>query len=107
MAGTDQYHEPPEELDEETRNLARMFASLVEEAEAINWYQQRMKVTKDEEVKKLMQHAQKEEFEHFSIDLEYLTRKLPLWREVLRAILFKEGDILENAEKAEELIEKD
>jgi hypothetical protein len=105
MAGTEQYHEPPEELDDETRDLARMFASLVEEADAINWYQQRMKVTKDEEVKKLMQHAQEEEFEHFAIDLEYLTRKIPLWRSVLKEILFKDGDILENAEKAEELIE--
>jgi hypothetical protein len=102
MAGFEQYHEPPEELSDDVRDFARIIASLVEEAEAINWYQQRIEVTKDPEVKEIMRHAQKEEFEHFSIDLEWLTRKLPDWREALRAILFKEGDILENAEKWEE-----
>jgi len=107
MAGIDQYHEPVEELSDEIRDMARMFASLVEEADAINWYQQRMHVTKDPEVKALMKHAQEEEFEHFAIDLEYLTRKMPKWRAVLKEILFKEGDILENAEKAEEIIDKD
>lgn len=105
MAGTEQYHEPVEELSDEVRDMARMFASLVEEADAINWYQQRMHVTKDAEVRDILAHAQKEEFEHFAIDLEYLSRKIPLWREVMKEILFKEGDILENAEKAEELIE--
>lgn len=105
MAGTDQYHEPPEELSEETKNLARMFASLIEEAEAINWYNQRMEVTKDEELKSLMLHSQEEEFEHFAIALEYLSRRMPKWRAVMKEILFKDGDILENAEKAEELID--
>ncbi|MDP3882276.1 MAG: hypothetical protein Q8Q31_05355 [Nanoarchaeota archaeon] len=107
MAGTDQYHEPVEELSDEVRDMARMFASLVEEADAINWYNQRIHVSKDPEVKALMAHAQKEEFEHFAIDLEYLTRKMPQWRAVLKEILFKDGDILENAEKAEEIIEND
>lgn len=105
MAGVDQYHEPVEELSDEIRDMARMFASLVEEADAINWYQQRMHVTKDEEVRKILEHAQEEEFEHFAIDLEFLSRKIPLWRAVMKEILFKEGDILENAEKAEALIE--
>ena len=97
----DQYHEPPEELDENTRNFARIAISLIEEAEAINWYQQRMAVTKDEEVRNLLAHAQKEEFEHFAIDLEWLTRKVPAWREKLKQILFQEGDILEIAQRHE------
>lgn len=97
----DQYHEPPEELGEETRNFARIAISLIEEAEAINWYQQRMAVTKDEEVRKILAHAQKEEFEHFAIDLEWLTRRVPAWREKLKEILFQEGDILEIAERHE------
>lgn len=101
MAGTDQYHEPPDELSEETRDFARIIASLVEEADAINWYQQRIEVTKDESVAQIMRHAQEEEMEHFAIDLEWLTRKLPKWRETLKAILFKKGDIVENAEKWE------
>ncbi|MER3581609.1 MAG: hypothetical protein C4347_02050 [Patescibacteria group bacterium] len=101
MAGFDQYHEPPEELSQEIRDFARIIASLIEEAEAINWYQQRISVTKDSEVRKIMEHAQREEFEHFAIDLEWLTRKLPEWRNVLKEILFKEGDIIENAEEFE------
>jgi len=104
MAGTDQYHEPPQELDDQTRDLARIFASLTEEAEAINWYEQRIRASKDKEVKEILTHAQEEEFEHFSIDLEYLSRRMPKWREVMKEILFKEWDILENAQKAEELI---
>ena len=99
--GFDQYHEPVEELDESTRNFARVCVSLIEEAEAINWYQQRMAVTKDAEVKGILAHAQKEEFEHFAIDLEWLTRQLPGWREKLKQILFQEGDILEIAERHE------
>lgn len=98
---TDQYHEPPEELSPETRDFARLITSLIEEAEAIGWYQQRIEVTKDDEVKKIMKHAQEEEFEHFAIDLEWLSRRLPDWREKLKQILFKEGDIVENAEEHE------
>ena len=45
--GFDQYHEPPNELSEETRTFARMIVSLIEEAEAINWYEQRIAVEKD------------------------------------------------------------
>lgn len=102
MAGTDQYHEPPEELSKETRDFARIINSLIEEADAINWYQQRIEVTKDKEVASIMRHAQEEEFEHFAIDLEWLARRMPKWREALKDILFKKGDILENAEKHEQ-----
>lgn len=42
----DQYHEPPKELSEETRTFARMIVSLIKEAEAINWYEQRLEVEK-------------------------------------------------------------
>jgi len=51
--GFNQYHEPAEELNEETRTLARIFASLTEETEAINWYQQRISVEKDRDAKLL------------------------------------------------------
>ena len=102
MAGTDQYHEPASEMSPEIRDFARLSASLQEEAEAINWYEQRIAATDDEEVKKIMRHAQEEEFEHFAIDLEYLSRQLPEWRNALKAILFQDGDIVENAEKYEE-----
>ena len=52
--GFDQYHEPPEELSQETRTFARMITSLIEEAEAIGWYEQRMSLEKDKEAKAIM-----------------------------------------------------
>ncbi len=98
----DQYHEPPEELSPETRTFARMCLSLIEEAEAIDWYEQRMSVEKNEEAKAIMENAQKEEFKHFAMDLEFLLRQKPGWRAVCKGVLFKEGDIVELGEKAEE-----
>jgi hypothetical protein len=99
--GFEQYHEPPQELPEETRTFARMIASLTEEAEAINWYQQRMAVEKNEEAKAIMEDAQGEEFKHFGMDLEFLLRRNPKWREILKGILFKDGDIVKRGEAAE------
>jgi hypothetical protein len=103
--GFDQYHEPVEELSDKTRTFARMIVSLTEEAEAINWYEQRISVEKDKQAKAIMQNAQKEEFKHFGMDLEFLLRQKPVWRETLQAILFKEGDIVELGEKGEDAAE--
>lgn len=101
----DQYHEPPEELSDKTRTFARMIVSLTEEAEAINWYEQRISVEKDKQAKAIMQNAQHEEFKHFGMDLEFLLRQKPKWRDTLQAILFKEGDIVKLGEKGEEASE--
>jgi hypothetical protein len=49
-----------------------------------------------------MANAQKEEFKHFGMDLEFLLRQKPLWRAVLKDILFRDGDIVEHGEEAEE-----
>ena len=99
---TDQYHEPPDELPESTRTFARMIASLIEEAEEIGWYEQRLAVERDREAKAIMQNAQQEEFKHFGMDLEFLLRKTPKWRKILKDILFKQGDIVERGEQAED-----
>jgi len=103
--GFDQYHEPADELSQEVRTFARMIKSLIEEAEAIDWYEQRMSVEKDKEAKKIMENAQKEEFKHFAMDLEFLLRKKELWRTVMKNVLFKPGDIVKNGEKAEEAVD--
>lgn len=100
--GFDQYHEPPDELPPKTRTFARMITSLIEEAEAIGWYEQRLAVEKDNDAKAIMRNAQHEEFKHFGMDLEFLLRRTPKWRETLKGILFKSGDIVEHAEEAEE-----
>jgi len=99
--GFDQYHEPANELPAETRTFARMIASLTEEAEAINWYEQRMALEPDPVAKAIMADAQAEEFKHFGMDLEFLLRRTPKWRAALLAILFKEGDIVQHGEAGE------
>ena len=99
--GFDQYHEPPGELPPETRTFARLCASLTEEAEAIGWYEQRMAVETDPEARAIMHDAQGEEFKHFSMDLEFLLRRTPVWREIARGVLFQTGDIVEHGESAE------
>jgi len=100
--GFEQYHEPPEELSDETRTFARMIVSLTEEAEAINWYEQRISIEKDKEAKAIMQNAQKEEFKHFGMDLGFLLRKKPVWREILQGVLFQKGSIVKHGNEAEE-----
>jgi hypothetical protein len=100
--GTEQYHEPPAELSARTRTFARMITSLQEEAEAIGWYQQRIEVEKDTEARAVLRNAQQEEFKHFSMALEFLIRRSPKWKVALQDVLFKEGDIVEHGEEAEE-----
>ena len=97
----DQYHEPPEELSAETRTFARMITSLIEEAEAIGWYEQRLALEKDPQAHAIMENAQQEEFKHFAMNLEFLARRNDKWRIVLQDVLFKEGDIVEHGEEAE------
>jgi uncharacterized protein len=105
--GFDQYHEPPEELPAETRTFARLCASLEEECQAIGWYQQRLAVEPDADARAIMSDAQGEEFKHFSMDLEFLLRKTPRWREIAAGVLFQEGDIVEHGEAAEAASEGD
>jgi len=100
--GFEQYHEPASELSAKTRTFARMITSLIEEAEAIGWYEQRLSLEKDREARAIMRNAQHEEFKHFGMDLEFLLRRTPKWRGVLEDILFKKGDIVEHGEEAEE-----
>jgi len=100
--GFEQYHEPAAELSAETRTFARMIVSLGEEAEAINWYEQRISVEKDKSARAIMQNAQKEEFKHFSMDLEWLLRAKAEWKEIAQGILFQKGDIVSHGEEAEE-----
>jgi uncharacterized protein len=99
---TEQYHEPPDELPPETRTYARLITSLIEEAEAIGWYDQRLAIEPDEEARAIMRDAQGEEFKHFSMNLEFLLRRTPAWREIAEGVLFQPGDIVEHGEEAEE-----
>ena len=99
--GFEQYHEPASELSDEIRTFARMMAALIEEAEAINWYEQRISVEKDKAARAIMENAQKEEFKHFGMNLEFLLRKKKEWRIELKEILFSRGDIVKRGEEGE------
>ena len=101
----EQYHEPAAELPQETRTFARMILSLIEEAEAIDWYEQRLALERDREARAIMENAQHEEFKHFAMDLEFLLRRKDKWRTVVQTVLFKPGNIVDQGEQAEQKID--
>lgn len=93
------YHEPAEELSTETRDFARALVSLKEEIEAIDWYQQRIDVASNEDLKAILAHNRDEEIEHACMTLEWLRRNMPGWDKQIRTYLFKAGDIMQKEEK--------
>jgi hypothetical protein len=104
--GFDQYHEPPEELSAESRTFARIIVSLIEEAEAISWYAQRISLETDNVAKAIMQNAEQEEYKHFAMNLEFLLRRTPKWRATMKEVLFTDGNIVEAGEEAETAAEE-
>jgi len=95
------YHEPIESLDEHTRNCTRAMNSLKEEIEAVDWYNQRVAATKDENLKKILAHNRDEEIEHAAMTLEWLRRNMDAWDEELKTYLFTEEPITEVEEISE------
>jgi ferritin-like protein len=95
------YHEPTDELGQDVRDLVRALTSLKEEIEAIDWYQQRMAATQNEQLKAVLAHNQGEEMEHASMALEWLRRRMPAFDKALRIFLFTDKDIAQLAEEAE------
>ncbi|AJE20850.1 ferritin [Azotobacter chroococcum] len=87
------YHEPSEELSAETRDMHRAIVSLMEELEAIDWYNQRVDACRDPELKAILAHNRDEEKEHASMVLEWIRRKDPKFSGELKAYLFREGPI--------------
>ncbi len=96
------YHEPVEELSDQTRNIVRALDSLKEEIEAVNWYHQRVDACKDENLKKILAHNRDEEIEHAVMTLEWLRRNMSGWDEELKNYIFSEGDITELEDAEEE-----
>jgi len=70
-------YEDPEKLNEKTKNLERARQSLIEELEAISWYEQRIELTKDESLKKILKHNMDEEKEHAAVLIEWLRKNDP------------------------------
>jgi len=91
--GHETYHEPVELLSEATRNVHRAIVSLIEELEAIDWYQQRAEACSDPELKAVLLHNKDEEIEHAMMNLEWLRRNSPAFDENIRTYLVKAGPI--------------
>lgn len=87
------YQEDINKLSDETINMHRALASLVEELEAIDWYNQRVDVCKDEELREILAHNRDEEKEHAAMVLEWIRRKDPTFDHELKDYLFTEKPI--------------
>jgi len=87
------YHEPVEELSDDTRNMHRAIVSLMEELEAVDWYNQRVDVCKDDDLKAILRHNRDEEKEHAAMVLEWIRRNDPAFSKQLKNYLFTEKPI--------------
>jgi len=88
------YHEPIEELSDETRDMHRAITSLMEELEAVDWYNQRVDACKDPELAEILAHNRDEEKEHAAMVLEWIRRRDPKFDAELREVLFTEDAIV-------------
>lgn len=87
------YHEPVEKLSAETLDMHRAILSLMEELEAVDWYNQRADACTDPELKAILAHNRDEEKEHAAMVLEWVRRRDPAFDHELRDALFKQGPI--------------
>ena len=95
------FHEPVQELKAETRGMHRAIVSLMEELEAIDWYQQRVDASPDEELRAILAHNRDEEKEHAAMVLEWIRRHDPAFDVQLRKYLFTTSPITDRAAEAE------
>ena len=93
-------HEDADKIGEKTVDTHRAIASLMEELEAVDWYEQRVKATDDKELREILAHNRDEEKEHAAMVLEWLRRRDATLSEQLKAYLFKEGPIRDSAEES-------
>lgn len=95
------FHENEQQLTPETRELHRAIVSIQEELEAVDWYQQRIDGSSDEDLKQILAHNRDEEKEHAAMLLEWWRRRDAAFDRVLRTYLFASGNIIEAEEAAE------
>jgi len=82
------YHEPIGELSKDTRDMHRAIVSLMEELEAVDWYNQRVDACKDKALKAILAHNRDEEKEHAAMVLEWIRRKAATFSKELKEYLF-------------------
>lgn len=90
------YHEPVEELSAEARDYHRAIISLMEELEAMDWYNQRVVTCADEDLRAILAHNRDEEKEHAAMALEWLRQRDEVLDKYLREYLFKDGDVMDH-----------
>ncbi len=95
------FHEAEEHLSARTRDLHRALVSLMEELEAIDWYQQRVDATQDAALRAILQHNRDEEIEHAAMVLEWIRRQETAFDARLRQYLYSEGDVVEREQAVE------
>ncbi len=97
---SEQLHEPREKLSNEAIDQHRAIVSIMEELEAVDWYNQRASATEDETLRRILEHNRDEEKEHAAMGIEWLRRNDAKFDEELRTYLFTEGEITEVEEEA-------
>jgi ferritin-like protein len=108
MAGSSaELHEDPAQLSEGTIDRHRAIVSLMEELEAVDWYDQRVEATTDESLAELLAHNRDEEKEHAAMNLEWLRRHDPGFDEQLRTYLFTDRPLLAVEEASEDGTDED
>jgi ferritin-like protein len=102
MAQSAGFHEPIESLKPETMERHRAIVSIMEELDAVDWYDQRVDASQDEELRAILAHNRDEEKEHAAMVLEWLRRRDPELDRMLRHYLFNDNPILEREEQQDE-----
>ena len=100
--GSAKFHEDAEVLTPETRDRHRAIASIMEELEAVDWYDQRVDATRDAELRAILAHNRDEEKEHAAMVLEWLRRRDSHLDEQLRNYLFIDKPVLEREEELDQ-----
>jgi hypothetical protein len=107
VASSTTLHEPSDELTAHTIDVHRAVVSLIEELEAVDWYNQRAEAAKDPQLKAILKHNRDEEIEHATMTLEWIRRNVSKFDETLRLYLFTKGDITAIEEKTEKEADSD
>jgi ferritin-like protein len=99
MAASTTLHEAAGALSAQTINIHRAIVSLIEELEAVDWYNQRAEACDDPQLRSILKHNRDEEIEHASMALEWIRRSFPKFDEALKTYLFTSGEITSLEEK--------
>jgi ferritin-like protein len=102
VASSTTLHEASDQLTGRTIDMHRAVVSLIEELEAVDWYNQRAEAAQDPQLQAILKHNRDEEIEHASMTLEWIRRNMPKFDEALKTYLFTKGDITAIEKRVEE-----